>query len=376
MAYYRINGLNFFNPFLAFLQGAHRSPHEVPEFILHDDVFSSLDWTLEPKESLRELVDARTRQLSQKYQRIILAFSGGTDSITIYNSFVRQNIFIDEIIISFTPKSDAHSIKNVSWIHKNHIDKRTKITVLNRSHSEYYTIYNTEEWVLQNHGQFRDRFELCAPGPFFYRHCNDSWGNDNWCMIAGYEKPHILRERNQWFAVHLDKIFTPGLYWPRLEFFFISPDFPKLHIKQNHLLLKYIKEKYNVFHEGWSSSKYLGKKNIIDYLEYARACGCDTEVNIGQGWTQKQSNAMARIQDVSSLMNKDNFHNLKYVDPILKEKFCQQDKTAINFLQGWKSLQNDQTLVEYMLRHGFLSNSQQTIENYNGIFGKKYLLEK
>jgi len=376
MVCYHIDGLNFFNPYLAFIHGAHHSPHKIPTFVLHDDVFDKINWTLEPQEPLRELIDARTVQLSQKYQRIILAFSGGTDSITMYNSFIRQNIFIDEIIISFTPNSAAHSIKNVSWIHKNHPDKRTKITVLDRNHPKYYSLYNNEAWVLQNYGQWREKFELGAPGPFFYQHCQDSWGNDNWCMVVGYEKPHILRENNQWFSVHLDKVFHAGLYWPKLEFFFITPDFPKLHIKQNHLLLNYIKEKYHEFHEGWISTKYLGKKNPIDYLEYAKACGCDTEVNVGQGWIQKQSNMMAKIKDVSSLMNKNNFNYVQNVDPLLKEKFCQKDNTAINFLQGWKSLQSDKTLVEYMLRHGFLSNTQQTIENYNGLFGKKYLLEK
>ena len=90
----------------------------------------TLTGQLNLKETIRELIDTRTRQLAQRYDKIILAFSGGTDSITVYNSFVRQNIFIDEIIISYSPYTEAHPVATADWLIKNHQDKRTKITVL------------------------------------------------------------------------------------------------------------------------------------------------------------------------------------------------------------------------------------------------------
>ena len=370
---YKINGKIFYNPFLAFLDGAHHSPHEIPKFFIHDDIFKNINWTKEPEESLRDLIDLRARIITQKYEKIILCFSGGTDSVTAYNSFMRQNIFIDEIIITFTPKSEAHSVKNISWLLKNHKDKRTKITVFNRNDPKFRSCFDNEEWVLQNHGQFRDVFELTVPGGV-YNHCNDSWGNKNWCMVIGYEKPHILREKNQWLAVHLDKVFAPGLNWPRIEFFFITTDLPQLHIKQNHSLLKYIKKKYNNFYEGWSSVKSLGKSSPIEYLEYAAACGCDKEINTGQGWTQKKIYMENKINDLDSLMG-NHFYKIKNIDPLLKEKLIQKDPIAKSFINGWRSLENDSTLRNYMMRHKFLTNANQTIENYNGFWGQKYLLE-
>ena len=44
-------------------------------------------------------------------------------------------------------------------------------------------------------------------------------------------------------------------------------------------------------------------------------------------------------------------------------------------MNGWQSLQNDNTLVEYMVRHGLLSDNTQSVEGYNGLWGEKYLLE-
>jgi len=370
---YCVDNKIFYNPFLAFLHGAHNSPHDTPKFVCYDSIFKSLDWTVEPSESIRELIDARTRQLAQRYDKIILAFSGGTDSITVYNSFIRQNIFIDEIIISYSPYTEAHPVANADWLLKNHPDKLTRITVLNRNDPQYYTKFKNEDWVLENSGNL-GYFNLSAPGAYFYRHCVDSWGNTNWAMIIGYEKPNIIRENNQWLAVHLDKVIKPSLSYPNLEYFFLTPDFPQLHLKQNHMLLRYIKKMYFNFHEGWNSVSVCGKKNSQDYINYANACGLDSEVTTGQGFLQKQFNEYTRFKDMKDIMN-NNFDLLQNIDPVLKEKLIEQDRVAQNYINGWQSLQNDKTLVEYMVRHGLLSDTQQSVEGYHGMWGEKYVLE-
>ena len=370
---YRVGPQVFYNPFLAFLHAAHNTPNETVKFVCYDDVFQNLDWTVEPTESIRDLIDARTRQLAQSYDKIILAFSGGTDSITVYNSFVRQNIFIDEIIISYSSYTNAHPVANADWLLKNHPDKNTIITVLNRNDPQYYTKFKNESWVLENSGNL-GYFNLSAPGAYFYRHCVDSWGNTNWAMVIGYEKPNIIRGNNQWLAVHLDKVIKPSLSYPNLEYFFLTPDFPKLHLKQNHMLLRYIKQTYSDFSEGWNSVAHCGKKSSEDYIRYAAACGLDSEVTRGQGFIQKQFNDYTRFKDMKEIMNND-FDLLKNIDPVLKEKLGEKDRIAKNYINGWQSLQSDQTLVNYMVRHGFLSNAQQSIEGYHGMWGEKYVLE-
>ena len=370
---YRIDGTTFYNPFLAFLHGAHNTPYENPKFVCYDSVFKDLDWTKEPTESVQELIDARTRQLAQRYEKIIIAFSGGTDSVTLYNSFVRQNIFIDELIISYSPYTEAHPVTTADWLIKNHPDKRTRITVLNRNDPQYYTKFDNESWVLENTGNL-GYFNLSAPGSYFYQHCSDTWGNTNWCMIIGYEKPHILRENNQWLAVHLDKVVKPSFGYSNLEYFFLTPDFPQLHLKQTHMLLRYIKQTYQDFEDGWTSIEVCGKKSNEDYLNYAAACGLDSEITFGQGFLQKKYNDYTRFKDMEDIMN-NQFEYLQKIDPVLKEKLLLKDKTAKNFMNGWQSLQNDNTLVEYMVRHGLLSDNTQSVEGYNGLWGEKYLLE-
>ena len=54
----------------------------------NDEVFSSLDWTVEPTETLAELYKKRCEQLREKYDYLVLYYSGGADSDNILNHFI------------------------------------------------------------------------------------------------------------------------------------------------------------------------------------------------------------------------------------------------------------------------------------------------
>ena len=71
----------------------------MPHFYFYETEFDALDWTKEPTETWDQLLDRRAQQIAAKGKPIVLNFSGGTDSYTIYKVFERNNIHIDEIII-------------------------------------------------------------------------------------------------------------------------------------------------------------------------------------------------------------------------------------------------------------------------------------
>ena len=64
---------------------------------LFEDEFNKIDLTKEPEESLEELYARRAKELRQKYDYLILHFSGGTDSGKIVDIFYRNGLKIDEI---------------------------------------------------------------------------------------------------------------------------------------------------------------------------------------------------------------------------------------------------------------------------------------
>jgi hypothetical protein len=56
------------------------------------------DWTVEPTESLDELYRQRAQEIRDKYDYVVLMFSGGRDSSNIFHAFTSNNIKLDEIV--------------------------------------------------------------------------------------------------------------------------------------------------------------------------------------------------------------------------------------------------------------------------------------
>ena len=57
--------------------------------------FEQYDWTQEPPGSLEFWYGERARQIRERYDYIVLWFSGGADSHNALMSFVKNNIFVD-----------------------------------------------------------------------------------------------------------------------------------------------------------------------------------------------------------------------------------------------------------------------------------------
>ena len=65
----------------------------------YDDVYGKFDWTKPIPQNLNELYRARSEQLRSDYDYLICAYSGGADSQNVLDSFVKNNIHLDEIVI-------------------------------------------------------------------------------------------------------------------------------------------------------------------------------------------------------------------------------------------------------------------------------------
>lgn len=76
------------------------------------DVFQKYNWTQEPLQSLWDLYSQRAHQLREKYDYIMLMYSGGADSNNVLDAFERNNIPIDEIRFGYAGEiSDPDSLK-------------------------------------------------------------------------------------------------------------------------------------------------------------------------------------------------------------------------------------------------------------------------
>ena len=204
--YYAVNGEKIYNPYLAFLRGASTSYHQFPEFKFMPGVFDLAN--IEPAESFAELCNQRAAQLRAKYDYLALAFSGGTDSFTVYDSFVRNNIHINHIVCNYMETACGHDKGVADWLVANHRDPRTKITIVDPNKIPPAP-YRSEDWMYENRSvNYRYRHHI--PSFDFGESCRLEARGKSYAMISGYEKPHLVLDNRQWYMTLLDRTI-PGV---------------------------------------------------------------------------------------------------------------------------------------------------------------------
>jgi len=241
---------------------------EVVKFIFHDEHFSKFDWTKEPPESLQKLYRQRAIQLRDKYKYLIVGYSGGSDSHQILQTFLDNNIFIDEVFTSNWEKlldgidrnelaSDEH-LKffleyelNVVPMLKLIKEKSplTKITVADTSDFLYNDAKSGKFEVLgmlrTNGGSFRG---LLVPIPqtmkLFSGYYVNKMSQDSIALISGIDKP-LIGIYDKSIFLHFsdvgytyDKLINNKIIDKtcKIEYFFWTPDFPFIPMKQAHVV--------------------------------------------------------------------------------------------------------------------------------------------
>ena len=102
--YWSVNNTYFFSKAECLRYATQIKDYNV-NFHYFDSFYASLSWKNEPSESLEELYKRRAQQLREKYDYIILAYSGGADSCNVLNSFLDKGIPIDDIVTSYPVKA-------------------------------------------------------------------------------------------------------------------------------------------------------------------------------------------------------------------------------------------------------------------------------
>jgi hypothetical protein len=294
----------------------------------YDKEFQSANWKLEPQENLSELYKQRAQQLRDKYDYIVLAYSGGIDSTNMLESFYYNNIHIDEIIMvgAFSQDSEKGVDENHNGeIYKNCFPllntlnlKNTKITTYDytKSFDQLSTLasdaarYNKiTSWYSPHHWWWHDIDRL-------YKKNGVKIG-----LVFGTDKPSYTR-----MPVITSKAFMmfSNLTISQLgnsnvldetrddfrkEFFYWSPEMPQILIKQLHMIDKFyvhnvIVEK-NITYQNFVNSYFPIVERIIYNLR-----------NPLNFVSQKSNNILSR-RDAYILKHKNSDIYKTYMDHIL-----------------------------------------------------------
>ena len=210
------------------------------------------DWSVEPTKSFQQLVDEQCHRIRAQYNWVALLFSGGYDSVTILNGFLRNNLRIDEFIfwdrewetVSLTETqyavSFAHDLQKTVWPNlKLTFYKRTIKSVV-----DFYRRYR-EDWI--NHPgeqlgltkNIRD-LEFEVFGEILGAH-----QRSRRIVVEGRDKPRLDLYDNKWYMMMTDGLLKWCMGNSALQFFY-DPNFPEIHAKQCYMMIDWLEENFDV----------------------------------------------------------------------------------------------------------------------------------
>lgn len=368
MIAYRVNGRYINNIYLA-LHERWRSGHAL-EFYVNENEYDQFDWTQEPTESLEDLMAAHAQTLRSTYDRIVLLWSGGTDSHTIYNVFRRLNLHIDEILIKASNHSIGFPEINHVWLQKNHWDPTTKITRYDDHDMTLRALdVPDEDWVWRDKGDLL-KYGMTSSGDGVKFLCEKNHSGYHWTAIGGYEKPRLVYRQGRWYSRQLDMVLRPTMGHNYITHFFLEP---LIHIKQSHLVKHAVKklliEKNLPLYDGdWAESKW--DKTDDGYRSWATACGRHDEVTLGVSNTQKKYNDAL---DATEIDLSGSWQNLGFThDSRLAHDLSEKSPVAINYIKGFHNLGSERGFMEFLTGEQWFCRSQSCFTNLKFTWSKEY----
>ena len=268
LGYYTVNGVEFDSKIQACFFAQEKNAKVKWHF--NDTVFKTYNWENEPQLSLDQLYDLRAKQLRDTYDYIILSYSGGSDSQNIVESFIRQGLHLDEIIVNTMEKANykytiidpnnkdprnaaaEHYLQTIPRLKE--IEKRspkTKITILDMSD------YLFESWLSAGDASWiMDKKEGLNPlnvTRFNYIHFDETRKkfdrSKKLALVLGIEKPRTFIHSNGDFYIRFNDRSTNIITIENhikeydnstVEYFYWAPESIDILCKQAHVIKKWL----------------------------------------------------------------------------------------------------------------------------------------
>jgi hypothetical protein len=268
LGYYLVGNKKFINKPLALIE-AKKIKQDITWYF-NDDIFGSYDWSVPVERSLFDIYVDRAKQLRNRYDYLVLYYSGGADSINILWAFIANNIFLDEIVMqlpeptrkTFRPGDTSNrniygelEYAGIPWMNRYRalIHPDTKIRYQDFA-KPVIELLRKDNWFETN--PTGTNFCISGIGRQVAQVTEDHIlklidNRKTVAQIVGVDKPlvHYNAKKNQYFAyfsdvnaMHAPPVdLTQSEIFHKLyhtEFFYWTPDMPELVIKQAQLVKK------------------------------------------------------------------------------------------------------------------------------------------
>jgi len=335
--YYSVGDHTFTNKFLA-ARHAVATGTDI-HFNMYESAFDRVDWMKEPTETWDQLLDRRAQQIAAKGKPIVLNFSGGTDSYTIYKVFERNNIHID-IIYFRRRNTDLDNMfdekKILEMLNQGVYDKTTRVIARLDDPSIFAPAYSDPDWLW--HQNVKYEFGLGLAGDS----ATDAWlaeqlGTDDFISVVGFDKPRLAFDWHGVYSYQKDNYLTRAIGCPTLDCFYLSPELPELHVKQSYLLLNWIKGQ----HPGKGPHNLKHYNKIDDPTKFAwntYALACGRFGDLAESWASHTAWQSLKL----ILPRNGKFYGNEHQGPGNNWfRSLIGTQTLDNFTQGWLDMSHD-----------------------------------
>jgi hypothetical protein len=271
--------------------------YESISFKYYDEEFDKINWTVEPDISLQEYYDKRAWELRNQYDYIVLFYSGGHDSHNILDTFARNKLPIDEIIIRATnlENLDENNINIYSY------DIETKLVAypIAKYYKETYfphvkiTFQDNTKLVVdfwKNNSKLHEKNQF-VPDPVhsirldYNRNFNIINENKKIAYILGADKPFINHDDIGYYTfINDDNSFRQAKRKHdqnyNIEFFYWHKNAAPMIAKQCHMILKDIQNKNLLEYASHKTDPYWirAKEDYYATVLYNRTVSIPVEI--------------------------------------------------------------------------------------------------
>lgn len=260
---YRVGEYKFYSKIEAIEMQRRTGMHLHWDF--NDQIYGLQDWTKEPVESLADLYKRRAQQIRDKYDYIVLFYSSGSDSNNVLQSFLDNDIWIDEIA-SFVNYEGTHDKDDILWNGEiyhcaSSILEQYKIKYPYLKHRVIDICKPAIDYIHKTNYLFEWKYwmnNIFNPSASIrgnmFREITDYQDLINSgkkvAFVWGTDKPRLSIINNKYcfrFFDYIDNAVNPlwqmsGAPGEYMEFFYWSIDMPEIAVKQAHIVKKYLEK--------------------------------------------------------------------------------------------------------------------------------------
>lgn len=271
LGFYTVGNLQFDSKIQACIYATQQNQEVTWNF--HKDIFDKYPWNIEPAETLDQLYDKRARQLRNQYDYIMISYSGGADSHNLLTAFLRQNLFVDEIVVNHLQKGmenhkkpilgdySAENAQQTEFVFQTlprlkeivQVSPKTKISVLDLTDYlfDFLNSANDGSWIL-NKREKLNPINITRYNYLYFSEVRKQFDKDKKiAVVLGVEKPRfiIVPETNDmWMrftdtAANVASVVADHLkdYTnTSIEYFYWHPDAADILCKQAHVVKRWL----------------------------------------------------------------------------------------------------------------------------------------